>query len=96
MGENTPTEAPQVSTVVQVPVNIFTGTLQGILGLTSTQVRVLVENVYDSQESVLYWKFTDIKEWCQLKSKIPEIQGGVYDGDRNIKYLQALDWWVTD
>ena len=39
--ENPPTEAPQVSTVVQVPVNIFTGTLQGILGFTSTQVQVL-------------------------------------------------------
>ena len=26
VGENLPTEAPQVSTVVQVPVNIFTGT----------------------------------------------------------------------
>ena len=25
VGENPPTEAPQVSTVVQVPVNIFTG-----------------------------------------------------------------------
>ena len=41
--ENTPTEAPQVSTVVQVAMsapsvtaNIFTGTLQGILGFTIT------------------------------------------------------------
>ena len=40
VGGNLPIEAPQVSTVVQVPVNIFTGTLQGILGFTSTQVRV--------------------------------------------------------
>ena len=47
VGENTPTEAPQVSTVVQVataapsvPVNIFTGVLQGIPGFTSTQVNV--------------------------------------------------------
>ena len=32
VGENPPTEAPQVSTVVQVLVNIFTRTLQGILG----------------------------------------------------------------
>ena len=63
VGENSPTEAPQVSTVVQVPVNIFLGTLQSILGFTSTKVRVLVEDGYDSQESVLYWKFTDIKEW---------------------------------
>ena len=62
MGENPPTEAPQVSTVVQVTVNIFTGTLQVIIGFTSNQVRVLVDDVYDRQESVIYWKFTDIKE----------------------------------
>ena len=61
VGENPPTEAPQVSTVVQVataapsvPVNIFTGILQDIIGFTSTQVWVLVENGYDIQESVLY------------------------------------------
>ena len=54
VGENPPTEAPQVSTVVQAPVNIFTGTLQGILGFTSTQVRVLVGNGYDIQESGIY------------------------------------------
>ena len=47
--ENPPTEAPQVSTVVQVPVNIFTGTLQGIIGFTNTQVQVLVNDGYDSQ-----------------------------------------------
>ena len=49
VGENPPTEAPTVSTVVQVPVNIFMGKLQGILGFTSTQVRVLVDDGYDSQ-----------------------------------------------
>ena len=58
---NPPTDSPQVSTVIQVPVNIFTGTLQGILGFTSTQVRILVDNGYDRQQSVIYWKFTDIK-----------------------------------
>ena len=95
VGENLPTETPQVSTVVQVPVNIFTGTLQGIICFTSTQVRVLVDYGYYIQESVLYWKFIDIKEWCQLKSKIPAISGGVFYGDRKIKCLQALAWCVT-
>ena len=82
--------------IVQVPVNIFTGTLQGILGFASTQVWVLVDDGYDRQESVLYQKFTDIKEWCQLKSKIPASRGGVSYGDRNIDCLQALAWWATD
>ena len=96
MGKNPPTEAPQVSTVVQVPVNIFTGTLQGILGFISTQVRVLVDDGYDSQESVIYWKYTYIKEWCKLKAKITASRGGIYYGDRKIKCLQELAWWVTD
>ena len=54
MCENPPTEAPQVSTVVKVTVNIFMGTPQGILGFTITQVRVLVDYGYDIQKSVLY------------------------------------------
>ena len=63
VGENLPTEAPQVSTVVQVPANIFTGTFQGILGFTSTQVRFLVDDGYYRQEYFLYYKLTYIKEW---------------------------------
>ena len=61
VGENLPPEAPQVSTVVQVPVNIFMGTLQGILVFIRSQVRVLVDDGYESQESVLYCKIADIK-----------------------------------
>ena len=88
MGENLPTEAPQFSTFVQVSINIFTVTLQGTFGFTSTQVCVLVDGGYDSQDSVLYWKSTDIKEWCQLKASIPESRGGVSYEDRNVKCLQ--------
>ena len=66
--KNTPIEAPQASTFVQfvkaapsVTANIFRGTLQGILGFNITQVQVLVDDGYDRQESVLYWKSTDIE-----------------------------------
>ena len=55
-----------------------------------------MDDGYDSHESVLYWEFTYIKEWRQLKSKIPEINGGLSYGDSKINCLQALDWWVTD
>ena len=96
VGKKPPTEAPQVSMVVQVPVHISTGTLQGIIGFNSTQVQVLVDNGYDIQESFLYWKLTYIKEWCQIKSNIPASRGGVSYGDRKVKCLQALAWWVTD
>ena len=52
VGENPATEAPQFSMVVKIPFNTFTGTLQGVIGFTNTQVRVLVENVYDILESI--------------------------------------------
>ena len=71
------------------------GTLQVILGFAITHIRVLLDDGYDNQESVMYWKFTDIKEWCQLKSKIPTSCGGVSNGDRKVDFLQELAWWVT-
>ena len=48
-----------------------------------------------AKSQVIYWKSTDINEWCQLKAKIPAIRGGVPYGDRKISCLQALAWWVT-
>ena len=55
----------------------------------------MVDNGYENQESVLYWKFTDINKWCHLKANIPVSCGGIYFVDRRIKCLQALAWWVT-
>ena len=49
---------------------------------------------HDSQESVLYWKFTDIKEFFQLKDKIPVSRSGVSYGDSKIKCLRELAWCV--
>ena len=80
----------------EVPFNIFRGALQGILGFTNTQVRVLMEDEYDSQDSVMYCKFTDMKELCKLKSKIHASRGGVSYGYRKMKFLQSLDCEVTD
>ena len=79
-----------------VPTNVFTVILQGTLGFNNYQIKVLVEDGYYTQESVLHWKFTDIKEWCQLESKKPVICCGIYVGDRKINFLQALAWWATD
>ena len=79
-----------------MPTNTFTGTLRVALDFTNAQIKVLVEDGYDTQESVLYWKFKSIKEWCQLKCKIHVIRCGISFVDRKIKCLQALVWWVLD
>ena len=83
----------QVST--PVPTNVFRGTIQGTIGFTTDQIEVLAEDGYDTQESVLYWKFIDIKECYHLKSSIHASRGGISVGDRKTKCLQELDWWVT-
>ena len=79
-----------------VPTNVFTRTLQGTLGFTTSQVRVLVEDIYDTQDELLCWKFTDLKYWCYLKPRIPVIRGSISFRYRSINSLQALDWWVID
>ena len=37
-----------------VTTNAFTGTLQGTLGFTTAQIKVLVEDGYETQEALLY------------------------------------------
>ena len=79
-----------------VTVNVFTRALQNTLGLSNTQMRVLSEDGYGTTYTILYWKFTDIRDWCQLKAKLPVSCGGLYSGDRKIKCLQSLACWMTD
>ena len=51
----------QLSTLVKT--NVFTGTLNGTLEFITDQIKIFIEDGYDTQESVVYWKFTDIKKW---------------------------------
>ena len=81
----------QVSTPATT--NIFTRRPQGTLRFSTDQVWVLVKDGYDTQNTVLYWNFTDIIEWCKLKANIPVIRVGIYFGDNKINYLKELTWW---
>ena len=90
--QNTSIDLPQYL----APTNVFTNTLQETLGFTTSQVHILDEDGYYTQYLVLYWNFTEIREWCQLKYNIPESRGGISFVDRNIKCPQELAWWVMD
>ena len=79
-----------------MPTYAFTRILQNTLSFTTDQVRILSEEVYDTQYVVLYWQFSEIKEWRQSKANIPVSCGGIYFGARKVKCLQELAWWVTD
>ena len=50
----------------------------------------------DTQETLLYLKFIEIRDWCQLKSKIPVIRVVISFGYRKINCLQSLSWWIMD
>ena len=89
-GQNPMQLSPPVST------NFFMRTLQGTLGFTTAQVQSLAEDRYDTQGILLYWKFIEIREFCQLKYNIPVISSCIAFRDRKIKFLHALAWWVTD
>ena len=76
--------------------NVFTRKPLNNIGFSIGQVLVLVEYSYNAVDIVLYWKFRNILEWCELKEYIPVIRGGSTFGDINIKFLQSLVSWETD
>ena len=45
---------------------------------------------------MLYWNFSGIKEWCLIKANIYVRRGVLYFGDRRIKCLQSLVWWLAE
>ena len=53
---NPPTYVPQDS----VPTNVFKRMLQDNLGFTTAQIWILVDDGYDTKDTVLYWKFIEI------------------------------------
>ena len=52
----------------KVAANVFMRKLQGNLGFSTTQVRIMEEDGYEKQDTVLYCKFTERRYWCQLKA----------------------------
>ena len=85
----------QLQVAPQVAANFFTGTLMNTIGFSIGKFLALVEDVYGASDTVLYWKLIYIWECCELKARISLSHGGSMFGDIKIKWLQALDWWVT-
>ena len=74
----------------------FMGTLLKTLRLSDGQVWLLVDDGYNESDTVLYWRFNDIRKWCELKDKIPESQVGLAYGYNKIKHLQSIAWRLTE
>ena len=76
---------------------ISTGLLsfEKVCNFTQAQYGTLILDGYDNTESVIHWKFDDIRKWANNKAKLTAIQGGCSYGDRRIKCLQGLVYWIT-
>lgn len=82
--------------VDQADITALKDALVNVLRLSNNQADILQEDGYDTIDCLIHWKFSDIRDWCELKTKLPATRGGVTYGDRKIKVLQALAWWATD
>ena len=76
--------------------NILMRKLLNTIGFYVGQVRVLVEDLYNKVDVVLYCKFRDVHRWCELKANIPVRYGWSTYTDTRIQCIQSLAWWVAD
>ncbi len=74
----------------------FANVLSNVCAFTARQIDVLVNDGYNTADALYNWKYKDIREWCEHKTKLSQQRGGTPYGDRKIKCLQALAWWITD
>ena len=56
----------------------------------------LILDGYDNAESVIRFKFDDVKKWYNKKSIITDDQCGCSYGDMRIKCPQGIVFWITD
>jgi len=63
---------------------------------SAAQCKTLREEGYSSLSHLLNWKHKDIRSLLENLSNRPNTRGGQRFGDRKIKELQALAWFLTD
>jgi len=60
------------------------------------QCETLRAEGYSSLSDLVNWEYKDIRSLLEKLSNRPAIYGGQQFGDRRIKELQALSWYLTD
>jgi len=63
---------------------------------SAAQCKTLREEGYSSLSHLINWKHKDIRSLLENLSNRPSTRGGQRFGDRKIKELQALAWFLTD
>ena len=75
---------------------VWVRVLEEVCHLTHGQTGTLILDGYDGPASVINWRYDAIRKWAQEKSKITQGRGGCTYGDRKIKAIQGLVWWVNE
>ncbi len=70
--------------------------LEEVCHLTHGQTGTLILDGYDGPTSVINWRYNAIRKWASEKSKLSTTRGGCTYGDRRIKAIQGLVWWVNE
>ena len=74
----------------------WVNTLKKVYNFTQAQSVTLIFDGYDNAESVIHWKFDNVSKWDTNKTKLTPALGGCIYGDRMIKCLQGLVYWIRD
>ena len=75
---------------------VWVRVLEEVCHLTHGQTGTLILDGYDGPASVINWRYDAIRKWAQEKSKITQGRGGCTYGDRKIKAIQGLVWWINE
>ena len=70
--------------------------LRGFHDFSAEQCKTLREEGYSSLSHLFNWKHKDIRSLLENLSNRPANRGGRRFGDRKIRELQALTWFLTD
>jgi len=70
--------------------------LRDFHGFTRQQCITLREQGYMTLSDLVDWEYKDVRSLLENLSNRPTTRGGQQFGDRRIKQLQGLSWFVTD
>ena len=70
--------------------------LRDFHGFNREQCLKMREEGYSTLSDLINWEYKDVRSLLENLSNRPTSRGGQQFGDRKIKQLQALSWFLTD
>ena len=74
----------------------FQNCLEQILNYSRSQINTLINDGFESALDVIGWKYKEVKDWCEAKTKLAQNRGGCIYGEVRVRNLQGLVWWCND